>query len=1619
MDKKKKLSHDDYTVAWICPLEVEQVAALEMLDEEHQRLPQSENDHNAYNLGSVFNHNVVIAGLPTAGHCSAATVVAQMRNTYPRLRFGLLVGIGGGVPTDTDAGPIRLGHIVVSQPVGQHSGAVQYDHGKAEANEFVRTGSIAPPPMVLLNAARELQVSRRRVEADPLISHLERIDTTKRGLRIFKRPQADQDHLYEPEYTHLEKGQSCKKCGCDASKRVDRDVGDSDENSTSETDDPWLVVHRGTVASGEKVMRNGMQRDALAHDDKILCFEMEAAGALNDFPCLVIRGISDYSDSHKNDKWHGYAAAVAAAYSRELFQHMPVEEVKQCKIAETDVEELVQSTKQYADYILDSHIKDWLRPSDASDNLVNACQLRHSNTGCWFLNSDRYKWLKNNLDARLWLQGFSGCGKTVLASTIIENLTTDSHLKGAVIYFFFTFSDDSKQSLGHMLRSLIYQLIRLYGSTKTHHVDLFESCGKGNKQPRTEELIKVFDQMLLVFTERPLRLEEVIDAVATEPDIEPPFDAENRISPPDAIIAYCPDLVRITTLHEDNFADRLPDDAQPFFDEYYKRKNSQNREKTIQLAHFSVREYLLLDRKECPYYHFLRERVAHAAITRMFLAYLWTAAKMQKASESEPDFPLIELAARYWMKHATIAGEEEDITFAWTRRLFTNKSFLQYWKQFYVVRFFKATPALYYASRFALHRSVRYLLSLRDNLNVQESNYGVALQAASISGNEQTVQVLLDHGANVNAKGGYHGSALHAAAYHGHIEILQLLLRYGADIGAADRGRRSPETALEVAAERGHTEIVETLLMHGADVDVRSKIIRSSYHYTALEVASHLGHIAVVKILLDNGADIDARGHDNCEEGCLYGKPLQAASRSGKLDIVRILMERGANVNAKSGAEGYALHAALSRARTEVSRFLIESGANIQARGTLYAAVHGGDLAMVQLLIEHGVDIDQSNSKGGSPLIRACEGDDAQIVGLLLNSGANVNVQGGRYGTALCAALSNRSLEIVQMLLDRGADPNIQAGDYNNNALQLSCHMGQAVVRLLLDSGAEVNAQGGKYGTALYTAALFGRVELVNMLLREGAIVDVDGTDKNCALCAAALGGSVEVVQILCKHGTISTSPGNHAAPLVYAVKRGAKEIAELLFEQRAKPMNAARYPHLKAPLLDDTEKFPGVPLVSVQYDNTDDSERLTSHEEKPEAATSQVTNPEHPHGLKLAAIVVALCLATLLAALDQTIMATAAPKITDQFKSIDDIGCSLVCATAPSSNALIVGRAIAGVGVGGLFTGSLSIIFCCAPLQMRPAIMGIVSSMWGIASAAGPLLGGVFTDKVSWRWCFYINLPIGALTIVMIAFLLRVPRLDNAEQLPLWQRIKKLDLMGASLLIPATVCLLLALQWGGTTYHWNDPRMIALFVVGGVLAIAFIYSQSRLGSKATLPPYLFKNRNTLCAFILSGFFGAGFFSLTYYLSVYFQSVKGSSSLHSGIQMLPLLISSSVSSTCTGLLISRVGYYTPFIIGCMALFACGAGLLTSLSITTPYAHNLGYQILTGFGVGIGFEGGIIAVQTVLSGRDIPVAISVVSFFMTIGGAIFVPISQTVFQNGFLAAIKTQAPQLDGHVFLKA
>ncbi|KAJ6007029.1 Disease resistance protein [Penicillium canescens] len=407
----KCLSRESYQVVWICPLEVEQIAAMEMLDEEHQPLPQPSGDTNVYNLGSINNHNVIIAGLPV-GNCSAATIVTQTMRTFPNLKYGLLVGIGGGVPTKTECGMIRLGHVVVSEPTGIHSGAVQYDRGKAIAGHFERKVFLAPPPIALLNAAREVAVQRQRMDYDPIWENLQRIQTNRRIFRRFKFPGAANDHLYPPTYTHRQQGITCEKSGCDPKQRIERPTiegstiegstiegstieGSTIERLTDEEDGSFIVVHRGTIALGEVVIKDAKKRDDLAQEHRVLCFETEAAGFLTDFPCMVIRGISDYCDSHKDDQWHGYAAAVAAAYARQLFFHMSIEEAQRNSNLTPTVFEL---------------------PFDLSEVFEVTCFVGRE---------DQLKTMQEILNTTAWrrtavVHGSGGIGKTQLAIAYIK-----------------------------------------------------------------------------------------------------------------------------------------------------------------------------------------------------------------------------------------------------------------------------------------------------------------------------------------------------------------------------------------------------------------------------------------------------------------------------------------------------------------------------------------------------------------------------------------------------------------------------------------------------------------------------------------------------------------------------------------------------------------------------------------------------------------------------------------------------------------------------------------------------------------------------------------------------------------------------------------------------------------------------------------------------------------------------------------------------------------------------------------------------------------------------------------------------------------------------------------------
>ncbi|RAH80033.1 purine and uridine phosphorylase [Aspergillus japonicus CBS 114.51] len=298
-------SLDYYTVGWICALEEEYECACRMLDEEFDGPDALEDeDENTYAFGKIGGHGVVVGYLPPGryGTNSASRATRDMVRTFPQLRFALMVGIGGGAPTSE--ADIRLGDVVVSTPQGGLGGVIQYDHGKCLPDgQFKQTAQLNAPPDKLLSVIGAL---RRRYndprKPDFVAEHIRLMD----DMSEYQRPQ--QDNLYAAEYEHQE-GKTC--ADCDLTQTVQRPQRLSHR---------VITVHHGTIASGNSVIKDAATRALYALDPelKVICFEMEAAGLMNNLPCLVIRGVCDYSDSHKNDDWHKYAALTAAAYAREL-----------------------------------------------------------------------------------------------------------------------------------------------------------------------------------------------------------------------------------------------------------------------------------------------------------------------------------------------------------------------------------------------------------------------------------------------------------------------------------------------------------------------------------------------------------------------------------------------------------------------------------------------------------------------------------------------------------------------------------------------------------------------------------------------------------------------------------------------------------------------------------------------------------------------------------------------------------------------------------------------------------------------------------------------------------------------------------------------------------------------------------------------------------------------------------------------------------------------------------------------------------------------------------------------------------------------------------------------------
>ncbi|KAF2184785.1 purine and uridine phosphorylase [Zopfia rhizophila CBS 207.26] len=481
---------NDYTVGWICAVTTERVAAREFLDEEHEG-PEyvSPNDNNTYILGKVGKHNVVITVLPDGeyGTDSATSVARDMLHSFPNVRIGLMVGIGGGAPSRKH--DIRLGDIVVSSPRDGRGGVFQYDFGKTiQDQSFRQTRFLNQPPTILRTALSDLK-ARYESDGHRIEEAINGILEKKQRLRQkYKRPDPRSDRLYKTEVIHPPDSEvSCTAvCGDNLSNLILR------PERTDSEDNP--AIHYGLIASANQLMKDSSIRDRLAAEKDVLCFEMEAAGLMNHFPCLVIRGICDYSDTHKNKEWQGYAAMAAAAYAKDLLCRIAPNRVEaERKISDIlssignnvnkihgDVQDTKNAVKDLGFKQKREKIERWLLPPDPSTNYNKALQQRQEGSGLWFLQTNAFTRWNKRQNSFLWLHGIPGCGKTILSSTIIEKLERTVP-RQSLLYFYFDFSDTHKQILESMVRSLTAQQLD----------SLFSSRQDGRQQPTSESLCKV------------------------------------------------------------------------------------------------------------------------------------------------------------------------------------------------------------------------------------------------------------------------------------------------------------------------------------------------------------------------------------------------------------------------------------------------------------------------------------------------------------------------------------------------------------------------------------------------------------------------------------------------------------------------------------------------------------------------------------------------------------------------------------------------------------------------------------------------------------------------------------------------------------------------------------------------------------------------------------------------------------------------------------------------------------------------------------------------------------------------------------------------------------------------
>ncbi|KAJ9603384.1 hypothetical protein H2200_012162 [Cladophialophora chaetospira] len=1159
-------SHDpqSYTVGWVCAITTEYVAAQAFLDDQHDGPEHvSVNDNNDYTLGRVGQHNVVIAVAPVGeyGTQSAATVARDMMHTFPNVRIGLMVGIAGGAPSPKH--DIRLGDIVVSAPSDGKGGVFQYDYGKAkQGQDFETTGYLNQPPPILRSAVNGLKaqyMAKGNQLEQAVDAALKRMPRLKKS---FGRPVPSADKLYLAECVHPQNEES----GCDEVCSKDPKVLIPRDPRTTDEDNP--AVHYGLIGSANRVMKDALARDKLAAKG-VLCFEMEAAGLMNHFPCLVIRGICDYSDSHKNKAWQGYAAMVAAAYAKNLLCRIRPNSVeaerKLIDVIAGVQEDVAQISKGMERIVRKDQseerqtIINWITALDFTLQQRDYINQRQAGTGGWFLESNEFLCWLETPSQRLFCPGIPGAGKTVIASIVIDHLSNsfEKDPSVGVAYVFCDFRRQEEQSPQELFSSLLRQLVQAQPQIPNPIRQLYQTyCPKFQKLSSTEiittlnivaasysKLFIVIDALDEFRTVRGCRTEFLSMLLDFQIKSGANLLVTSRFN--DDIGSQFLGVPSLRIYATDQDVERYLDEEVRLMRPEILDDDSCNMIKA-EIARAASGMFLLAKLRmpmlaDMPTKGHMKNALKELAAAGNQLSDLYEQALVRITAQGQ-EVRELAMHALSWIVHAKRPLSPEELRHALAVKLDTTELDTDYLPSTKLILSFCVGLITIDPESDIIrlvHYSTQEYLQLEETQNRWFPNAQTDITRTCVTylsydkfkagfcpSDEEYAERLQENPLYLYASSNW---GYHARYLPDRCEYTMRFLRKRAQVEASSQAllvarhashyghsQQAPKdiSSLHLAAFFGIDRVALELLASGHEIDVRD-----SYKRTPLWWAAQNGQATMIKVLLDEGSALEAKDKS--------GKtPLSRAAESGHDEAIKLLIERGATVDSED-----------DRACTP-----------------LLLAARQGHEAAVMLLASHGAFLDSSDSLyGRTPLWWAVQNMHEETAKLLAQLGADPMTRDKSGQTLLHWSIITKRERVVQLIVNLQA--HLSAGFFYDQSILwfATKEDNAAVLRLILDNEPfEADLSDDHRRTPLSHAASYGQTEIVRVLLGTGK-TDPDLADDRgrTPLSYAAANGHEEVVQLLLDTGrfTPDSADEHEETPLGKAAYNGHTRIVRLLLD--------------------------------------------------------------------------------------------------------------------------------------------------------------------------------------------------------------------------------------------------------------------------------------------------------------------------------------------------------------------------------------------------------------------------------------------------------------------------------------